>query len=145
MNSRLSPRDDVASAERPQATGGWLLVLCALLLVWQPLTLAIGASRALDALPVRGPGLLSVLLLRLLTTAFGIAAGLALLRRHPGAVGLAKLSLVLSALSDLVTYSTRYFPNNRPPGTTGVLLVASLAYYTIWLAYLFGAKRARES
>lgn len=125
--------------------GGWLLVLCLLLLVWQPLSLALIASSALDSLAVRGLGLALVLLMRVIVAAVGIAAGLALIGRRPGAVALAKVSLVVSAAADVFVYTTPYFPNNRPPGTTPLYVTASLAYSGMWLVYLWRSKRVRET
>src|SRR3990172_2833390 len=116
---------------------GWLLVLCALLLVYQPISLALAASLALDALLVRGLPMVLVLVARGLVTAFGIAAGLALVGRRTGAVTMAKSSLVLSAATDVFVYTTPFVPSNRLPGTTPLYVAGSLAYYSIWLAYLF--------
>jgi hypothetical protein len=121
-----------------------LMLLCVLLLVWQPIILALTASSVLDALPVRGLPLAIVLIVRIVAAALGIAAGLALIGRRPGAVALAKVSLVVSALTDLFVYLTPYFPSNRAPGDTTVVVVASLAYYAVWLTYLYRSKRVRE-
>jgi hypothetical protein len=123
---------------------GWLLVLCALLLVYQPVSLALTASRALDALMVRGLPMALVLVAQGLVTAFGIAAGLALVGRRPGAVTMAISSLVLSAATDVFIYSTPFLPSNRFPGTTLLYVAGSLAYYSIWLAYLLRSKRVRD-
>jgi hypothetical protein len=71
------------------------------------------------------------------------AAGLALWRQRPGAVGLAKASLVLSAAADVFVYTTPFFPNNRPPGDTTLILVGSLLWYALWLLYLWRSKRVR--
>jgi len=120
------------------------MLLCVLLLVWQPIILALTASSVLDALPVRGLPLAIVLIVRIVAAALGIAAGLALIGRRPGAVALAKVSLVVSALTDLFVYLTPYFPSNRAPGDTTVVVVASLAYYAVWLTYLYRSKRVRE-
>jgi hypothetical protein len=125
--------------------GGWLLVLCLLLLVWQPFSLALVASSALDSLAVRGLPLALVLLMRVFVAAFGIAAGLALARRRPGAVALAKLSLIMSAAADVFVYTTPYFPNNRPPGTTPFYVAASLAYSGMWLVYLIRSTRVHNT
>ena len=57
---------------------------------------------------------------------------------------MAKASLILSAISDVFTYTTPYFPNNRPPGDTTLILAASLAWYAVWLIYLFRSKRVRQ-
>jgi hypothetical protein len=129
----------------PSAIRGWLLILCLLLLVWQPLSLGLLASSVVDELAIRGVSLLLVLVLRLLVTAFGIAAGLALLGLKPYAVGLTKLSLVASAAVDVFVYTTPYFPNNRLPGDTPFYVVGSLAYYGIWLMYLFRSRRVRDT
>jgi hypothetical protein len=124
---------------------GWLLVLSLLLVVWQPVSLGLVASSVLGSLTLRGLPVATVLLVRLVVTAAGIGAGLALLNRRPGAVSFAKVSLVASAGTDVFAYSTPYFPSNRVPGDTILYVVASLAYYGIWLAYLFRSKRVRRT
>jgi hypothetical protein len=129
----------------PVGVGGWLLVLCVLLLVWQPLSLGLLASGVLDDLALRGVPLALVLVLRVIVAAFGIAAGLALVNRRPGAVALAKTSLVASAATDVFVYATPYFPSNRMPGETPFYIAAALAYYIVWLAYLFRAKRVKNT
>jgi hypothetical protein len=129
----------------PAGVRGWLLVLCAVLLVWQPLSLGLAASSVLDALPVRGVSLALVLTLRLLVTAIGIAAGLALLAQRGAAVMLAKIALVASAATDVFVYSTPYYPSNRLPGDTLYFIVASLAYHGVWLMYLSRSTRVRNT
>ena len=116
-------------------------MLCALLLVWQPISTGLVASRMLGLLPVRGLPVAVVVILRLLATGFGVAAGLALLGLRPGAVAMTRFSLAASAATDLIVYLTPYFPNNRAPGETPVFVVVSLAYHILWLAYLFRSKR----
>ena len=125
--------------------GGWLLLLCALLLVWQPTELAIVSSSAVDQIAFRGPLLALALAGRTLVTALGIAAGIALLRRHPGAPWLAKASLVASALADVATYTTSVIPSNRMPGDAPIYVAASLVYYGLWLVYLGRSRRVRET
>jgi len=122
-----------------------LLVLCLLLVVWQPTSFGLVAASVIDRLPVRGLPLAATLLARLLATAFGIAAGLALLNRRPGAVSMAKVSLGLTAATDVFVYTTPFFPNNRPPGDTPVYVVATLAYSAIWMIYLVRSKRVRDT
>lgn len=120
---------------------GWLLLLCLLLLVWQPIDLSLTTAGRLEDLSLRGPGFAFVLLARLFAAALGIAAGLSLLQRKPGAVTIARTSLVFSAAVDVLVYATPWYPNNRPPGDATIVLVASLAYYALWLAYLSRSKR----
>jgi hypothetical protein len=124
---------------------GWLLVLCALLLVWQPLNLALTMAGTLDELSLRGPGLAVILVARLLAAGLGIAAGLSLFQCKPGAVAIAKASLVFSAAVDVAVYATPYSPDNRPPGDATLILMASLAYYAVWLAYLVRSKRVKST
>ena len=139
---------DLTQSERsdgPAGVRGWLLVLCALLLIWQPLSLGLAASNVLEALPIRGLPLALVLTLRMLVTAMGIAAGLALLARRGAAVALAKIALVASAATDLFVYSTPYYPSNRLPGDTIWFIAASLAYHIVWLVYLVRSTRVRNT
>ena len=113
--------------------------------MWQPLNLAVAAMGALDAIAVRGPAVVMVLVIRMIVTALGIAAGIALSNRHAGAVTLAKAALLCSAATDLFVYSTPYFPNNRMPGDTIYYVAGSLAYHGAWLMYLFRSRRVRNT
>ena len=124
---------------------GWLLVLCVLLLVWQPFSLALTTANMLDGLSLRGSGLAFVLIARLLAAGLGIAAGLALFQRKPGALSISNASHVFSAEVDVFVYATPYYPNNRPPGDALLLLIVSLTYYCMRLAYLARSKRVRAT
>lgn len=125
--------------------GGWLLVLCAMLLIWQPISAGLVASSALDRLAARGFPVALILVLRILVTGLGVGAGLALLGQRSGAVALTKFALVASAATDLFVYLTPYFPNHRAPGETPLFVVASLTYHGSWLAYLFWSKRVKAT
>ena len=131
--------------ESARGPRGWLLVLCLLLLVWQPVSLGLVASSVLDVLAIRGLPLALILVARVLVAAFGIAAGLALLGHRAGAVTMAKVSLAVSAATDVFIYTTPFFPNNRPPGDTTLVVVASLAYYGALMTYLFRSRRVKET
>ena len=128
-----------------EGVSGWLLVLCRLLVVFHPLSLAVTASGALGAMSVRGTAVALILLLRLVVVGFGMAAGRALRNLQPGAVALAKAALLASAATDVFVYTTPYFPSNRPPGDTVYYVAASLAYHGAWLIYLAGSKRVRAT
>jgi hypothetical protein len=119
-------------------------VLCALLLVWQPLSLGLVASSALGSLAFSGWPLALVLLTRVVVAGVGIAAGLALLGRRPGSVTLAKAALVLSAASDVFVYTTPFFPSNLAPGQTPLYIAVSVAYSAVWIVYLSRSTRVRE-
>ncbi len=128
-----------------EGVGGWLLLLCRLLVVFHPLSLAITASSAMSALPARGTAVALVLLLRLAVVGFGMAAGRALQTVQPGAVTLGTAALVASAATDVFVYTTPYFPNNRMPGDTIYYVAASLVYHGAWLAYLWRSQRVRAT
>jgi hypothetical protein len=132
-------------AQVKSGLGGWLAVLCAVLLVWQPLSFGLVASSQLDAITVSGLPAVLVLIGRLLAVALGIAAGLALVGRRSAAVALAKTSLAVSAAMDVFVYSTSYFPSNRAPGEDIVWITASIAWYGAWLAYLQFSRRIRAT
>jgi len=123
--------------------GGWLLLLCRLLIVFHPLSLAVTASNVLNAMFVRGASVAIVLILRLVVVAFGVAAGRALQTLRPDAVRFARLALLMSAATDVFVYTTPFFPSNRLPGDTTYYVAASLAYHGAWLAYLARSKRVR--
>src|SRR3954469_19281837 len=112
--------------------GGWLLVLCGVLLIWQPLRFGLVASASLDALAVRGVPFAVILVLQLVVTALGMAAGMALAGRRPGAVAMAKAALVATAAMDMLVYTTPYAPNNRKPGETPIYIAVSLGWAAGW-------------
>jgi hypothetical protein len=122
-----------------------LLVLCVLLIAWQPVSVGLSASRALDSIALGGLPLAFVLTLRLLVAAVGMAAGFALFGLRAGALTLAKVALVVSAATDLFVYLTPYIPSNRAPGETPVFVAASLTYHALWLVYLLRSRRVRAA
>ena len=148
MNAPSQPEHAGAGRPAPpgrEGVGGWLLLLCRLLVVFHPLSLAATASSALSALPVRGTAVALILILRLIVVGFGMAAGRALQSVQPGAVTLAKAALLASAATDLFGYTTPYFPNNRLPGDTVYYVAATLAYHGAWLLYLSRSPRVRNT
>jgi hypothetical protein len=135
---------DAADREKPDL-GGWLLVLCLFLAIWQPLNLATAASSVLAAIPVRGWPLTLLLVVRLIVTAFGVAAAIAIFHRHSGAAALAKISLVLSACVEVFAYTTPIFPSNRLPGDTAYYVAWSILSHGVWLAYLFASTTVKRT
>ena len=121
------------------------MLLCRLLVVLHPLSLAVTASNALSALPVRGAAVVSILVVRLVVVGFGMAAGRALQTVQPGAVALARTALLLSAATDVFVFTTPYFPNNRLPGDTAIYAAASLVYHGAWLIYLARSRRVQAT
>jgi len=136
---------ETSQHEAPGRAGGWLLVLCRLLIVFHPLSLAVTASSVMNALFLRGAPVAIVLLLRLSVVALGVAAGRMLQNLRPGAVDVARVALLASAALDVFVYTTPYFPSNRIPGDTTFYVIASLAYHGAWIAYLARSKRVRAT
>ena len=138
--SRMSRND----TEQQARIRGWLLLLSRLLIVWQPLNLAVAGAGAFNAIAVRGPAVGIILIVRMIVTALGVAAGIALSNRRPGAVLLAKAAVASSGATDLFVYTTPYFPSNRLPGDTIYYVAASLAFHGAWLIYLYRSRQVRE-
>ncbi len=136
---------ETSQQDAPRRVGGWLLVLCRLLIVLHPLSLAVTASNVMNALFLRGAPVAIVLLMRLAVVAFGVAAGRMLQNVRPGAVELARIALLASAALDVFVYTTPFFPSNRMPGDTTFYVIASLAYHGAWIAYLARSKRVRAT
>ncbi len=107
-----------SEAESRPRVGGWLLLLCRLLILFHPLSLAVTAAGVLPALAIRGSAVALILIVRLGVVGFGMAAGRALQNIQTGALQLARTALLLSAATDVFVYTTPYFPNNRFPGDT---------------------------
>jgi hypothetical protein len=145
QNSDLVSRMRAVAEPGPVGVGGWLGLLCRVLVLWQPLSLGLVASSALNSFYIRGWPLALAILARLIVAAFGVAAGLALWQQRPGGVGLARVSLLLSAAGDVCVYTTPFFPHNRPPGDNTLILTGSLVWYAVWLMYLWRSKRVRNT
>ena len=120
-------------------------MLCGLLLIWQPISTGLVTSSALDSVAIRGLPAALILILRIIVTGFGVGAGLALIGRRPGAVGMAMVSLIASAATDMIVYLTPYFPSHRAPGETPLYVLVSLAYGTVWMIYLIRSKRVQRT
>ena len=122
---------------------GWLLVLCLLLTIWEPLSLGLLASAVLPHILDR-PAALFVLALRVVVTGCGVAAGIALWRFRPHGVALAKIFLVLSALTVVLIYLTPFFPSNRMPGDAVPMATLLVGYNASWFWYLVRSRRVKE-
>ena len=129
----------------PEGVGGWLLLLCLLLVAWGPIELGLVASSALAALPVRGLPLGLLISVRVCVAAFGLAAGLALLTKSGPALPMARASLVLTALTNAFVYATSYFPSNRMPGDDRIAIAGTVVYALVWSAYLAKSRRIRNT
>jgi hypothetical protein len=81
---------------------------------------------------------------RLALAGIGVAAGLALWLRRPGAVWLAKLALVLFALEAIIRLSTRVDLSSAPPGSRLPTALFVILHNGAWFLYLQTSRRVRE-
>src|SRR4051812_38420406 len=130
---------------QPAGLGGWLLILSRLMLIYQPINLAVSASAALNSLPSRGPKVLVAVAVRVLGAGVSVAAGLALTNRQPAAVALTRAALIVSAASDVFIYTTSFAPNNRMPGDTPYYIAVTIALHAVGLIYLWRSVRVRNT
>jgi hypothetical protein len=145
MSEAVSMNSSGSGSDAPIGVGGWLLLLCGVLLVWQPVVLGVVATNSLPALTTRGTPFGLLLAGRVLATAAGIGAGIALMDRAPTAVPFAKVALTLSAAVDLLVYTTPHFPNNRMPGDTPFYIAGTVLNYLVWMLYLARSRRVRAT
>jgi hypothetical protein len=124
---------------------GWLFLLCVLLTLWNPATLAVVAASRVNGITPVSTTTLALLAGRLVVTSVGVAAGMALWNKRAGAVPLAKVSLVLSGLETVVRLSTRSGLSEAPPGTRLPLALSLVAFNAAWYVYLEKSRRVRAT
>lgn len=124
---------------------GWLLLLCAVLAVVNPASLAVVAASRVGGSVPPSTLVLTLLAVRLLVTSVGVAAGMALWHKRAGAVQLAKASLVLSAIETVGRLSTRVGFSETPPGLRLPLAIAVILFNAAWYLYLEKSRRVRAT
>jgi hypothetical protein len=124
---------------------GWLLLLCVLLTIWQPASFALVAATQLGTATAADGQRVLFLAARLLVTALGMAAGIALLRGQPTGVPLARAALALAALEAVVRLSSRQGLNVAPPGMRLPAAALVVAYNAVWLVYLSRSRRVKQT
>jgi len=120
-----------------------ILFLVFILTIWNPASLALEASSIVWTIGTRPTLSLFFLGARLIITSVGVAAGLALWLRRPGAVSLAKLALVLFAVETVARLSTRVDMGSAPPGTRLPLALFIIVHNGAWYLYLQISRRVR--
>jgi hypothetical protein len=116
--------------------GIWVLLLCAVLMVWQPLTFAVEASSSLTSLGMRGaPGAVE-LSIHGAVAALSVAAGWALWQSSPSGPKLARVAIVAAALVSLQSLYATALPSNVFPSDRLPLALLTVTHAAVWLAYL---------
>ena len=124
---------------------GWLLLLCIVLAVVNPATLAVVAASRVGSTVPPSTLVLTLLALRLVVTSVGVAGGMALWHTRAGAVQLAKASLVLSAVETVGRLSTRVGLSEAPPGLRLPMALAVILFNAAWYLYLEKSRRVRAT
>ena len=134
-------------APHPETRGpqGWILLLCVLLIVWEPTALALRIAALIPTIGSRGPLDILVMVWRVVLMGIGMAAGVALWRRETAGVTLARAFLLLSAATAIVSFETGTELVSLPPIERRAMLTAILIYNAVWYAYLSRSQRVREA
>jgi Protein of unknown function (DUF2569) len=122
---------------------GWLVLLCAVLLVWQPVSFAVEASSALPSLGVRGAAGLIELTVHGLVAALSFAAGWALWQASPAGPPIATVAVAAGGLAGVQSLYWSVLPSNVFPSDRLPLAAFSVVHTCAWLVYLRRSKRVR--
>jgi hypothetical protein len=109
-------------------------VLAVILVLWEPLTLALAASTLLRRITEHGVPAYAVLVVKVFVAGVGIAAGMALWQERPGAMVLARWALALSLATTLFSRLTDFWPATLPVESP-VGARASVAWTGGWLVW----------
>jgi hypothetical protein len=123
--------------------GGWLLLLSRILIIYEPIILALSLSTLLPTLTVRGGVVAVVVVARVLVAGLSVAAGLAIRDLRPHGRTLATAALLSSAAMGLIILNTRILPSNRVPSDDLLYSAVLAAHHGAWLVYLWRSPRVR--
>ena len=121
----------------------WILLLIFILAIWNPASLALYAASVLANIDSRSTLSLMFLGARLAITSIGVAAGITLWLRRPGAIAFAKAALALFAIEAVVRLSSRVDLGSAPPGTRLPLALLIVLHNAAWYLYLQRSRRVR--
>jgi hypothetical protein len=125
--------------------GGWLLLLCVLLVAGEPVSLALSWSATVLSIVERGPAAFVLAVARLLAVALGLSAGLALWRLKPHGVLLARVYLIAAPVPLGISLAFDILPGQPPPDVAGPIFAMLVAHNVAWLAYLRLSSRVRRT
>ena len=120
---------------------GPLLILCAYLVLWQPLNFAAELTATLSTLTMRGPAALLELSVHALVSAVSLAAGWALWMGNPSAPPLAVAAVAACGVASVQSLYWTSLPDDVMPGDRLPLAVAAIAHAAGWLIYLRRSRR----
>jgi hypothetical protein len=112
------------------------LLLCAYLLVWEPLNLASEALRVFPTLFARGILAIVELAFHAIVAMFTAAASIALSRRSPHAVILGTLGVAASSARIVQVQRFSLLPHDTSPDLRWIVELAAVAQILFWSAFL---------
>lgn len=115
---------------------GWLLLLCATLLLWRPLDFAFELPSTLSSLGHRGFIAIVEILFHGAVAALAVAAARALWDGMPAALLLTRSALVLSAIAACQSLYWSVLPHQTVPSDKPVLAALAVFVTSAWLIYL---------
>jgi hypothetical protein len=118
-----------------------LVILCLVLFVWQPLTVAGEIAATLPSLGMRGVPALVELLAHGFVAALSMAAGWALSQRSPAGPLLARATMIGAAIVGVQALYWSVLPRNTVPADRLPLAIGTLLHSAGWLLYLARSRR----
>ena len=123
---------------------GWLLILCAYLVVWQPISFASEVTTALQTLGMRGWVGVAELVAHAAVTAIAVAAGWGLWLGNPAASSISAVAVLLCAAASVQSLFWTRLPHDVVPGDRVPLALLAMAHATGWMMYLRKSRRVRS-
>jgi hypothetical protein len=120
---------------------GLVLLLCAYLMVWVPLTFAAELFGALPSLPMRGLPAVLELSLHGVVALFTVISGWILWIRPQAAWPMAGAAVVLSSATALQSLFWTVLPRNIAPGEKLPFAALVIVHAAVWLAVIGAARR----
>jgi hypothetical protein len=123
---------------------GWVVLLCAALLLWRPVGFIPELLQSLPSLGMRGvPGAIE-LVFHGIVAAVAVAAAQALWDGKASAPILAAVALVGSAGAAVQSLYWTALPSDTVPGTERLIAAVAIGHAALWLIYLTRSQRIRK-
>jgi hypothetical protein len=122
----------------------WVLLLCAYLLGWVPITFAFELFSVMSSIGRRGPVAVAELSAHALAAIVCASAGWMLLVRAPVAFAAATVAIVIGALVSLQSLYWTMLPRNTAPSDRLTLAALVCSHALFWLAVIGWYARGRD-
>ncbi|MBE56302.1 MAG: hypothetical protein CL479_06995 [Acidobacteria bacterium] len=122
----------------------WLWLFCGLLGFAGPIGLMLEASRLIGGLAYGDLVTGTALAVRVIFCGLGVAAALALIRRHRIGIVLARASLAASVVFALARASLPFIPSNLAPSDEWVRFCLTTLHAVGWWTYFATSDRVRQ-